>query len=90
MSWRRNMQTENCQEAGFEIPDLCDPFFERAPDEDGKSRWWVLIARKPGEKYGPIPAHPPAILFHTGVHSFWHFGLVRLTVHRTLAVFIPP
>ena len=33
--------------AGFEIVELRDPFLERPADEDGKSRWWVLIARKP-------------------------------------------
>ena len=33
--------------AGFEIMELRDPFLERAPDQDGKSRWWVIIARKP-------------------------------------------
>jgi predicted methyltransferase len=33
--------------AGFEIVALRDPFLERSPDEDGKSRWWLLVARKP-------------------------------------------
>jgi len=33
--------------AGFEIVELRDPFLVRAPDEDGKSRWWLIIARKP-------------------------------------------
>jgi ubiquinone/menaquinone biosynthesis C-methylase UbiE len=32
--------------AGFDIAELRDPFLERAPDEDGKSRWWLIIARK--------------------------------------------
>jgi len=32
---------------GFEIRELRDPFIERPPDEDGKSRWWILVARKP-------------------------------------------
>jgi hypothetical protein len=36
------------QSAGFEIVELRDPFLDRAPDEDGKSRWWLIIARKPG------------------------------------------
>ncbi len=35
------------ESAGFEIVELRDPFIERPPDEDGKSRWWVLVARKP-------------------------------------------
>jgi len=35
------------QKAGFEIVDVRDPFIERAPDRDGKSRWWAIIARKP-------------------------------------------
>ena len=35
------------ESAGFEIVELRDPFLERAPDEDGKSRWWLLVARKP-------------------------------------------
>jgi predicted methyltransferase len=32
--------------AGFEIVELRDPFLERVPDEDGRSRWWILVARK--------------------------------------------
>ena len=35
------------EKAGFEIVETRDPFIERAPDRDGKSRWWALIARKP-------------------------------------------
>ena len=35
------------ESAGFEIVGLRDPFIERPPDEDGKSRWWILVARKP-------------------------------------------
>jgi len=35
------------ESAGFEIVELRDPFIVRAPDEDGKSRWWILVARKP-------------------------------------------
>jgi predicted methyltransferase len=35
------------ESAGFEIVELRDPFLERQPDEDGKSRWWLIIARKP-------------------------------------------
>jgi len=35
------------ESAGFEIVGLRDPFIERPPDEDGKSRWWILAARKP-------------------------------------------
>jgi len=35
------------QKAGFEIVEVRDPFIERAPDRDGKSRWWAIIARKP-------------------------------------------
>src|SRR5258706_4865727 len=37
---------QEVEKAGFEIVELRDPFLERPPDEDGKSRWWVLIARK--------------------------------------------
>lgn len=35
------------ENAGFEIVEVRDPFIERAPDRDGKSRWWAIIARKP-------------------------------------------
>jgi len=38
---------QEVESAGFEIVELRDPFLERSPDEDGKSRWWVLVARKP-------------------------------------------
>jgi predicted methyltransferase len=38
---------QEVEKAGFEIVELRDPFLERAPDEDGRSRWWVLIARRP-------------------------------------------
>lgn len=39
--------TKEVQQAGFDIVELRDPFIERAPDKDGKSRWWVIVARKP-------------------------------------------
>jgi len=35
------------EKAGFEIIAVRDPFIERPPDPDGKSRWWAIIARKP-------------------------------------------
>jgi predicted methyltransferase len=35
------------ERAGFEIVEVRDPFIERPPDRDGKSRWWAIIARKP-------------------------------------------
>jgi precorrin-6B methylase 2 len=38
---------QEVESSGFEIVEVQDPFLERPPDEDGKSRWWVLIARKP-------------------------------------------
>jgi ubiquinone/menaquinone biosynthesis C-methylase UbiE len=37
---------QEVQEAGFEVIELRDPFLERPPDEDGRSRWWLIIARK--------------------------------------------
>jgi ubiquinone/menaquinone biosynthesis C-methylase UbiE len=37
---------QEVQEAGFDVIELLDPFLERPPDEDGKSRWWLIIARK--------------------------------------------
>lgn len=37
---------QELQAAGFDIVEVRDPFIERPPDEDGKSRWWVIIARK--------------------------------------------
>jgi ubiquinone/menaquinone biosynthesis C-methylase UbiE len=33
--------------AGFEVLSVQDPFLERASDEDGKSRWWLIVARAP-------------------------------------------
>jgi len=38
---------QEVEKAGFKIVEVRDPFIERPPDEDGKSRWWVLVARKP-------------------------------------------
>jgi ubiquinone/menaquinone biosynthesis C-methylase UbiE len=38
---------QEVEKAGFEIVEVRDPFLERPPDQDGKSRWWVLVARKP-------------------------------------------
>jgi ubiquinone/menaquinone biosynthesis C-methylase UbiE len=35
------------ESTGFQIMELRDPFVARSPDEDGKSRWWIIIARKP-------------------------------------------
>jgi ubiquinone/menaquinone biosynthesis C-methylase UbiE len=37
---------QEVEAAGFDIVELRDPFLERAPDEEGKSRWWLIIARK--------------------------------------------
>lgn len=37
---------EELRRAGFEIVELRDLFYERAPDPDGRSRWWILVARK--------------------------------------------
>jgi predicted methyltransferase len=34
------------EKAGFQIVEVRDPFIERAPDHDGKSRWWAIIARR--------------------------------------------
>jgi ubiquinone/menaquinone biosynthesis C-methylase UbiE len=33
--------------AGFEIMEVLDPFLGRLTDDEGKSRWWALVARKP-------------------------------------------
>jgi hypothetical protein len=30
------------EKAGFHIVAVRDPFIERAPDRDGKSRWWAI------------------------------------------------
>lgn len=38
---------QEVENAGFETVEIRDPFIARTPDEDGKSRWWVLTARKP-------------------------------------------
>ena len=38
---------QEVQEAGFDVVEVRDPFLERPPDEDGKSRWWVIVAQKP-------------------------------------------
>jgi len=38
---------QEAETAGFEIVELRDPFIERPSDKDGKSRWWILIARRP-------------------------------------------
>jgi predicted methyltransferase len=35
------------EKAGFEVVEIRDPFIERARDQDGKSRWWVIVARRP-------------------------------------------
>ena len=38
---------QEVESAGFEVKEIRDPFIERArDDEDGNSRWWILIARK--------------------------------------------
>lgn len=41
------MAREEVEKAGFKIVEVHDPFIERPPDQDGKSRWWILVARKP-------------------------------------------
>jgi ubiquinone/menaquinone biosynthesis C-methylase UbiE len=35
------------EKAGFEVLSVQDPFWERPPDEDGKSRWWLIVSRSP-------------------------------------------
>ena len=37
---------QEVEKAGFKIVEVRDPFIERPPDKDGKSRWWIIIARK--------------------------------------------
>jgi ubiquinone/menaquinone biosynthesis C-methylase UbiE len=38
---------QELEAGGFEITSVRDPFIERSPDEDGRSRWWLIIARRP-------------------------------------------
>lgn len=38
---------QEVQQAGFNVVKVRDRFHERPPDEDGKSRWWIMVARKP-------------------------------------------
>jgi len=38
---------QELEAGGFEIISVRDPFLERPPDEDGKSRWWLITARRP-------------------------------------------
>ena len=38
---------DSLEEAGFEVLELHDPFTERPDDGNGKSRWWLILARKP-------------------------------------------
>jgi SAM-dependent methyltransferase len=38
---------QELEAGGFEITSVRDPFLERAPDEDGRSRWWLIVARRP-------------------------------------------
>jgi SAM-dependent methyltransferase len=45
---------EEVEKAGFEVAEVRDPFIERAPDRDGKSRWWAIIARRPAHYPKPI------------------------------------
>ena len=40
---------QELEAGGFEIASVHDPFIERSPDEDGKSRWWLIVARRPSE-----------------------------------------
>jgi precorrin-6B methylase 2 len=41
-----NFAERELQEAGFEVLELHDPFTERPDDGHGKSRWWLILARK--------------------------------------------
>ncbi len=41
-----NFAKHELEEAGFEVSELHDPFTERADDGNGKSRWWLLVAKK--------------------------------------------
>lgn len=38
---------QEVETSGFEVVSVRDPFLERAPDKDGKSRWWLIVARNP-------------------------------------------
>jgi ubiquinone/menaquinone biosynthesis C-methylase UbiE len=40
---------QEIEAAGFDIVEVRDPFTDRPPDVDEKSRWWVIIARKPSK-----------------------------------------
>jgi predicted methyltransferase len=41
-----NVAKQEVEKAGFKIVEVRDPFIERPPDNDGKSRWWIIVARK--------------------------------------------
>ena len=41
------MARRELEVAGFEIVEVRDPFLQRPPDEDGKSRWWLIVAQRP-------------------------------------------
>ena len=41
------MATQEVLQAGFNVVELRDRFHERPPDKNGKSRWWIMVARKP-------------------------------------------
>jgi len=42
-----NFVQHELEEAGFEVLELHDPFTERPDDGNGRSRWWLILARKP-------------------------------------------
>jgi hypothetical protein len=41
-----NFAQHELEDAGFEVLELHDPFTERPDDGNGKSRWWLILARK--------------------------------------------
>jgi precorrin-6B methylase 2 len=41
-----NFAKHELEEAGFEVTEVHDPFTERADDGNGKSRWWLIVAKK--------------------------------------------
>ena len=41
-----NFAKHELEEVGFEVTELHDPFLDRSDDGNGKSRWWLLVAKK--------------------------------------------
>ena len=69
-----NFAEHELEEAGFEVLELHDPFLELTDASNGKSRWWLILARK---------RKPLRNLFNAPLGHYWMANKCRIPLTVT-------